>query len=134
MFLPPSFFFSVVLLHQWLLHADGHTLVASEAAKRLQSMLAAAAGRSNAASGQHIASWSLMRSGCVSTNESIARGIQPAVLGPCGWYWQGASEAAVQPQDALLALDVLFRSVGVLGMFSDFPAAVSAYVNCAREV
>eukprot|EP01045_Picozoa_sp_COSAG04_P011011 COSAG04_NODE_695_length_11066_cov_14.905352_2_plen_53_part_00 len=30
-------------------------------------------------------------------------------------------------------LDVLFKDVGLVGMFADFPATVSAYVNCILD-
>ena len=73
-----------------------------------------------------------MRSGCTSTHTDQSLDIQPADEGPCGFYWRGTEgSAAFQAADVLLALDVLFREVGVVGVFSDFPAVVSAFVNCA---
>ena len=33
--------------------------------------------------------------------------------------------------DMLVALDMLARQVGIIGIFSDWPATVTFYANCA---
>ena len=72
-----------------------------------------------------------MRSGCVSPRASQSTAIQPADEGPCGFYWRGTEvSAAFQRADLLLSLDVIFREIGAIGLFSDFPAVLSAFVNC----
>jgi glycerophosphoryl diester phosphodiesterase len=49
-----------------------------------------------------------------------------------GWYYQfdPTSEAIRKDGDMYEALDVLARKVGVLGVFSDWPATVTYYANC----
>jgi hypothetical protein len=38
--------------------------------------------------------------------------------------------AIKKPGDMMAALDVLARDVGVIGVFSDWPATVTYYANC----
>lgn len=47
-----------------------------------------------------------------------------------GWYYQTVAPALNNDGDMLEVLDVLAREVGVLGVFSDWPATVSFYANC----
>jgi glycerophosphoryl diester phosphodiesterase len=49
-----------------------------------------------------------------------------------GWYYMFDPEgkAIRKDSDMYLALDVLARKVGILGMFSDWPATVTYYANC----
>jgi glycerophosphoryl diester phosphodiesterase len=49
-----------------------------------------------------------------------------------GWYYQFDPEgkAIKKDSDMYKALDVLARQVGILGIFSDWPATVTYYANC----
>lgn len=49
-----------------------------------------------------------------------------------GWYYQFDPEgrAIAKDSDMYKALDVLARKVGILGIFSDWPATVTYYANC----
>ena len=49
-----------------------------------------------------------------------------------GWYYQFDPEgkAIKKDSDMYKALDVLARKVGILGIFSDWPATVTYYANC----
>jgi len=76
-----------------------------------------------------ISTWSLERSGCPSWFETP--GIEPARIGPCGSYYETVQNHAVYSEaDVLLVMDVLFKEIGILGLFSDFPATVTTYANC----
>jgi glycerophosphoryl diester phosphodiesterase len=47
-----------------------------------------------------------------------------------GWYYQSVAEAIDRNGDMLEVLDVLARDVGIVGIFSDWPATVTYYANC----
>jgi glycerophosphoryl diester phosphodiesterase len=47
-----------------------------------------------------------------------------------GWYYQTISEAIDNDGDMYALIDVLAQDVGVLGIFSDWPATVTYYANC----
>lgn len=47
-----------------------------------------------------------------------------------GWYYQTTGEVINNDGDMMYALDVLARKVGILGIFSDWPATVTYYANC----
>jgi glycerophosphoryl diester phosphodiesterase len=49
-----------------------------------------------------------------------------------GWYYQfdPQGRAITKDSDMYKALDVLARKVGILGLFSDWPATVTYYANC----
>lgn len=47
-----------------------------------------------------------------------------------GWYHQSIREAINNDGDAYKVLDVLAQDVGVIGVFSDWPASVTYYANC----
>ena len=66
--------------------------------------------------GLDIITWTLERSGPLTTGG--------------GWYYQSISDA-VKDDGAMYALvNVLARDVGVVGIFSDWPATVTYYANC----
>ena len=46
------------------------------------------------------------------------------------WYYQSIGAAIDKDGDKYEALDVLAQDVGILGMFSDWPATVTYYANC----
>ena len=49
-----------------------------------------------------------------------------------GWYYQTVGKAINNDGDMLDVLDVLAMDVGVIGVFSDWPATVSYYANCKK--
>jgi glycerophosphoryl diester phosphodiesterase len=66
--------------------------------------------------GLDIITWTLERSG-------------PLVNGG-GWYYQTTTPAINNDGDMMVVLDVLAKKVGILGIFSDWPATVTYYANC----
>ncbi|AZN72470.1 glycerophosphodiester phosphodiesterase [Georhizobium profundi] len=66
--------------------------------------------------GLEIIAWSLERSG--------------PLAGGGGYYFQSVSDAIERDGDVLTVLDVLAKDVGVIGVFSDWPATTSFYANC----
>ncbi|HSI50319.1 MAG TPA: glycerophosphodiester phosphodiesterase family protein [Ideonella sp.] len=66
--------------------------------------------------GMKIISWSLERSGPLTDGG--------------GYYFQSVTPAVKGPGDYYTALDVLANDVGIIGMFSDWPATVTYYANC----
>jgi glycerophosphoryl diester phosphodiesterase len=71
------------------------------------------------AAGLDIITWTLERS-------------QPAQFpGGLGFYYEGTEGAYQKDGDYLMhTLDVLNKGVGILGIFSDWPATVTYYANC----
>ncbi len=47
-----------------------------------------------------------------------------------GWYYQTVADIIDNDGDMLNVLDVLARDVGIVGIFSDWPATVTYYANC----
>ena len=47
-----------------------------------------------------------------------------------GWYYQTVTDVIDNDGDMFEVLDVLVRDVGILGIFSDWPATVTYYANC----
>ncbi|NNF96542.1 MAG: glycerophosphodiester phosphodiesterase, partial [Halobacteria archaeon] len=70
------------------------------------------------AAGLDIITWTLDRSGPLNEGG--------------GWYYQTTTTAIDDDGDAMVALDVLARQVGILGIFSDWPGTVTYYANCMR--
>jgi glycerophosphoryl diester phosphodiesterase len=66
--------------------------------------------------GLDIITWTLERSGPLASGG--------------GWYYQTISDAVDNDGDTLTLLDVLAREVGVIGVFSDWPATTTFYANC----
>lgn len=66
--------------------------------------------------GLDLIAWSMERSG------PLAEG--------GGWYYQGLEEAINNDGDMFKVIDVLARDVGVIGIFSDWPATTTYYANC----
>ena len=71
------------------------------------------------AAGLDIITWTLERTG---------PGLQ-------GWYWQTTTDGDlmvgdINDGDKFTLLDVLAQEVGILGIFSDWPATVTFYANC----
>jgi glycerophosphoryl diester phosphodiesterase len=68
------------------------------------------------AAGLDIITWTLERSGPLATGG--------------GYYYQSVADAVDNDGDTYTVLDVLARDVGVIGVFSDWPATVTYYANC----
>jgi glycerophosphoryl diester phosphodiesterase len=68
------------------------------------------------AAGLDIITWTLERSGPLATGG--------------GYYYQSVAGAVDNDGDTYTVLDVLARDVGVIGVFSDWPATVTYYANC----
>lgn len=68
--------------------------------------------------GLDIITWTIERSGHLASGG--------------GWYYQTVKNAINNDGDMLVALDVLAREVGVIGVFSDWPATVTFYANCMK--
>lgn len=80
--------------------------------------LAASAYAKNAKqAGLGIIAWSLERSGLLAAGQG-------------GWYYQTVNPVMQRESDMLRAVDVLARDVGVMGIFSDWPATVTYYASC----
>jgi len=47
-----------------------------------------------------------------------------------GWYYQTVTDTINNDGDVLKVIDVLARDVGVIGIFSDWPATTTFYANC----
>jgi glycerophosphoryl diester phosphodiesterase len=69
------------------------------------------------AAGLGLIAWSLERSG--------------PLKGGGGYFYQSVRRAIDRDGDVMALLDVLHREVGVVGVFSDWPATTTFYANCA---
>ena len=70
------------------------------------------------AAGLDIITWTLERSGLLKNGG--------------GFYYQTVTDVINNDGDAYVALDVLAQDVGIIGIFSDWPATVTYYANCMR--
>lgn len=75
--------------------------------------------RNAKAAGLDMIAWSLERSGILADGNN-------------GFYYQSFDQAIKTEGDTLRVLDVLARQVGVIGVFSDWPATTTFYANCAN--
>ncbi|MDH4064372.1 MAG: glycerophosphodiester phosphodiesterase family protein [Acidobacteriota bacterium] len=64
-----------------------------------------------------IITWTLERSGILADGNN-------------GFYYQTFDSAITLEGDMMRVLDVLARRIGILGIFSDWPATVTYYANC----
>lgn len=69
------------------------------------------------AAGLDIITWTLERSGVLADGNN-------------GYYYQTIDSAITREGDTMSVLDVLAKDVGILGIFSDWPATVTYYANC----
>jgi glycerophosphoryl diester phosphodiesterase len=69
------------------------------------------------AAGLGIITWTLERSGVLADGNN-------------GFYYQSFDAAIQREGDMMRVIDVLARQVGVIGIFTDWPATVSFYANC----
>jgi len=70
------------------------------------------------AAGLDIITWTLERSGTLADGNN-------------GFYYQTFDSAIKREGDMMRVLDVLAKDVGIIGIFSDWPATVTFYANCA---
>jgi len=63
-----------------------------------------------------IITWTLERSGLLDSGG--------------GWYYQSVKDVINNDGDMYTVLDALAKDVGVVGVFSDWPATVTYYANC----
>ncbi|MBT9568016.1 MAG: glycerophosphodiester phosphodiesterase [Thiobacillus sp.] len=69
------------------------------------------------AAGLDIITWTLERSGILADGNN-------------GYYYQTVDSAIKREGDMMNVLDVLAKQVGILGIFSDWPATTTYYANC----
>jgi glycerophosphoryl diester phosphodiesterase len=69
------------------------------------------------AAGLDIITWTLERSGILADGNN-------------GFYFQTYDSSISREGDLMRVIDVLAQDVGILGVFSDWPAAVTYYANC----
>ena len=69
--------------------------------------------------GLDIITWTLERSGVLAD-------------GGNGFYYQSFDSAIKKEGDMMRVLDVLNKQVGIIGIFSDWPATVTFYANCVN--
>ena len=74
--------------------------------------------RNAKSAGLDIITWTLERSGILADGNN-------------GFYYQTIDAAIKTEGDMMQVIDVLARDVGVLGIFSDWPATTTFYANCA---
>lgn len=98
--------FKIVAPPIWVLLAldNNNKIVASDYARNAKK------------AGLKIITWSFERSGPLKNGG--------------GWYYQSVSPAINNDGDMMDALHVLAKDVGVIGIFSDWPASVSYYASC----
>jgi glycerophosphoryl diester phosphodiesterase len=76
--------------------------------------------RNAKAAGLDIITWTLERSGILADGDN-------------GFYFQTFDSAIKREGDVYRVLDVLAEQIGVLGVFSDWPATTSFYANCTGQ-
>ncbi|MBS3952499.1 MAG: glycerophosphodiester phosphodiesterase [Methylomicrobium sp.] len=72
--------------------------------------------RAAKAAGLDIITWTIERSGLLKNGG--------------GYYYQSITDGIKSDGDMLVVLDVLAQDVGIMGIFSDWPATVTYYANC----
>jgi glycerophosphoryl diester phosphodiesterase len=77
------------------------------------------AARDAKLAGLDLITWTLERSGILADGNN-------------GFYYQTIDSAIRREGDVMTVIDVLARQVGVLGIFSDWPATTTFYANCAN--
>jgi glycerophosphoryl diester phosphodiesterase len=93
-----------------LLAVDGQDIVPSEYARRARR------------AGLNIISWTTERSGRI---------VEDVLDGGNSFYYQSTLPVLSGDGDILRTIDVLAQDVGILGLFSDWPATTSFYANCS---
>ena len=73
--------------------------------------------------GLDIISWTTERSGRI---------VEDVLEGGGAFYYQTTLEALENDGDILRTIDVLAQEVGIIGLFSDWPATTTFYANCKK--
>lgn len=68
--------------------------------------------------GLDIIAWTLERSGLLKNGG--------------GFYYQSVTDGVGKDGDTMVMLDVLAKQVGIIGIFTDWPATVTYYANCMK--
>ncbi|WP_404359332.1 glycerophosphodiester phosphodiesterase family protein [Methylotuvimicrobium sp. KM1] len=68
--------------------------------------------------GLDIITWTLERSGLLKNGG--------------GFYYQSVADGVGKDGDTMVMLDVLAKQVGIIGIFTDWPATVTYYANCMK--
>ena len=71
--------------------------------------------------GLDIISWTTERSGRI---------VEDVLIGGNTFYYQTTLDALKNDGDILRTIDVLAQEVGIIGLFSDWPATTTFYANC----
>jgi len=100
----------------WMLVEANPEFGSDELTRRLQPSLYARRARE---AGLAMITWTLERSG------PLEEGGQ--------WYHSTTEDVIQRDGDKLITLDALVNEVGVIGVFSDWPATVAFYDNCAQR-
>ena len=74
--------------------------------------------------GLDIISWTTERSGRI---------VEDVLIGGGTFYYQTSLDALENDGDILRTIDVLAQEVGIMGLFSDWPATTTFYANCALD-
>ena len=74
-------------------------------------------GRAASAAGLDIITWTIERSGPLGVDDP-------------GFYYSSIKDAIDNDGDMMNVLDVLAMDVGIIGIFSDWPATTTYYANC----
>ena len=79
-------------------------------------IVASAYAKAARESGLNLITWTLERSGPLANGG--------------GWYFESVNDVIDRDGDYFEVLDVMAQDVGVVGVFSDWPATVTYYANC----
>jgi glycerophosphoryl diester phosphodiesterase len=74
--------------------------------------------------GFDLISWTTERSGRIVENVLVEGGDT--------FYYQTTLDALTNDGDILRTIDVLAQDVGIIGLFSDWPATTTFYANCLK--
>jgi glycerophosphoryl diester phosphodiesterase len=81
-------------------------------------IVASQAAKDAKAAGLGLITWTLERSGVLADGSN-------------GFYYQTVDSTIQREGDMMEVLDVLAKEVGIMGIFSDWPATTTFYANCA---
>jgi glycerophosphoryl diester phosphodiesterase len=73
--------------------------------------------------GLDLISWTTERSGPI---------VESVLDGGDTFYYQTTLDALTNDGDILRTIDVLAQDVGIVGLFSDWPATTTFYANCLK--
>jgi hypothetical protein len=66
------------------------------------------------------------------TTERSSRIVEDVLEGGNSFYYQTTLDALTNDGDILRTIDVLAQDVGIIGLFSDWPATTTFYANCLK--